>query len=74
MHQSILYNTDSHIPPCRYIADIPVLGEHINCRRVVGAVTDIESLHLWHEVEEEAADPLLGFRKPKAGKAHLCEW
>lgn len=45
--------------------NIPVLGEHIDCRGVVGAVTSIESLHLWHEVEEEAPHPLLVLWKPE---------
>lgn len=44
---------------------IPVLGEYINCRGMVRAVTNIESLHLWHVLEEEAAHPLLAFWKPK---------
>ena len=45
-----------------------MLGEQINCRGVVGAVTDIKSLHLWHEVEEEASHPLLALRKPEDKK------
>lgn len=52
--------------------NVPVLGEHINCRRVIGAVTNIKSLHLWHEVEEEATYPLLAFWKPKAKKQIKC--
>lgn len=44
---------------------IPVLGEYINCRGMVRAVTNIESLHLWHVLKEEAAHPLLAFWKPK---------
>lgn len=44
---------------------IPVLGQHINCTRVVRAVSDIKSFHLRHEVEEEASHPLLTFWKPE---------
>lgn len=45
-----------------------MLGEHIHCRWVVGAVTSIKSLHLWHEVEEEASHPLLALWKPEEKK------
>lgn len=41
-----------------------MLGEHIDCRRVVGAVASVQSLHLGHEVEEEAPHLLLALRKP----------
>lgn len=41
-----------------------MLGEHIDCRRVVGAVASVQSLHLGHEVEEEAPHPLLALWKP----------
>lgn len=44
---------------------IPVLSEHIHCGGVVGAVTSIQSLHLWHEVEEEASHSLLALWKPE---------
>jgi len=45
------------------IENIPVLGKQINCRGMVGTVTNIESLHLWHEVEKKAPHPLLAFWK-----------
>lgn len=51
-----------------------MLGEHIHCRGVVGAVTSIQSLHLWHEVEEEASNLLLALWKPEEGKkTHIDE-
>lgn len=42
-----------------------MLCEHINCRRVVRAVTRVQGLHLGHEVEEEAPHPLLALWKPE---------
>lgn len=39
--------------------------EYIHCRRVVGAVTRVQRLHLGHEVEEEAPHPLLTLWKPE---------
>lgn len=42
-----------------------MLGEHIDCRRVVGAVTRVQSLHLGHQVEEEAPHSLLALWKPE---------
>lgn len=44
---------------------VPMLGEHIHCRRVVRAVTRVQGLHLGHEVEEEATHPLLTLWKPE---------
>lgn len=38
---------------------VPVLNEYIDSRWVVGAVGHIEELHLGHQIEEEAPDPLL---------------
>lgn len=42
-----------------------MLCEYIHCRRVVGAVTRVQGLHLGHEVEEEATHPLLTLWKPE---------
>lgn len=42
---------------------IPVLREDIDSRRVVGAVSYIKALHLGHEGQEEAPDPLLALWK-----------
>lgn len=50
------------------LGNTPVLSQHIYCRWMVGAVSDIESLHLWHEVKEEASHPLMAFWKPKKEK------
>ena len=41
-----------------------MLGEDVDCRGVVGAVARVQSLHLGHAVEEEAAHPLLVLRQP----------
>jgi len=40
---------------------VPVLCENVDGRGVVGAVAHIQSLHVGHEVEEEASYPLLTF-------------
>ena len=55
---------------CIQSVNVPVLGEHIHCRGVVGAVTSIKSLHLWHEVEKETSDPLLALWEPEEKKFH----
>lgn len=55
-------------PLCISSVHVPVLCEHIHRTRMVGAVTDIQSFHLWHEVEEKAPDLLLNFWKPENKK------
>lgn len=45
-----------------------MLGEHIHSRGMVGTVTNIKSLHLRHQVQEEVADSLLAFWKPTKKK------
>lgn len=45
---------------------VPVKGENIDCRRMVGAVRHIKRPHLRHEVEEEASHLLLQLWKSES--------
>lgn len=42
-----------------------MLGEYVDGRRVVGAVSHIDDPDLVHLAEEEAPDPLLDLREPE---------
>ena len=42
-----------------------MLGEHVDCGGVVGAVSHIKSPHLWHEVKKETSNLLLALWKPE---------
>lgn len=50
--------------PVGKLDDIPVFREDAHCRGVVGTVGDIQVLHLGHQREEAASDPLLSLRHP----------
>lgn len=45
------------------VQTVPVARENADSRRVVGAVGHVDGLHLRHQAEEEAANPLLVLRK-----------
>lgn len=50
--------------PGRSPRDAPVFREDADRGWVVGTIRQVQGLHLWHQAEEAAPDPLLGLRHP----------